>query len=208
MEYASADDVNYSSGEFENCALPYRPQFCLALNSLYSTAAPRHNPSTFDVYSQPPHLALEFYGPIRGLVEDFLAGVVEAVREALEQDQRQKHHLRYRHVFLFFGGGSEIKTRLDKSSCGQCRKLFRPFVGLRGDAALLVSSWPTRLLLGRKPDGPMKTRLTCSFGTIITIRTTVKHMQGKASSVILRPKRRITIDVPSREKPKEMMFVT
>lgn len=33
-------------------------------------------------------------------------------------------------------------------------------------------------------------------------------MQGKASSVILRPKRRITIDVPNREKPKEMMFVT
>lgn len=40
------------------------------------------------------------------------------------------------------------------------------------------------------------------------MRTTVKHMQGNASSVILRPNRRITMDVPSSEKPNEIVFVT
>lgn len=50
--------------------------------------------------------------------------------------------------------------------------------------------------------------LTYSFGNIITMRTTAKHMQGKASSVILRPRRRITIDVPNSEKPKDIVFVT
>lgn len=40
-----------------------------------------------------PHLALKLDGRIGGLVQDLLARVVEAVREALEQDQCQKHHL-------------------------------------------------------------------------------------------------------------------
>lgn len=38
--------------------------------------------------------------------------------------------------------------------------------------------------------------------------TTPRHMQGKARSVILRPRRRITIDVPSSEKPNDIVFVT
>lgn len=42
----------------------------------------------------------------------------------------------------------------------------------------------------------------------MTISTTAKHMQGKASSVSFRPKRRITIDVPSSENPNEIVFVT
>lgn len=41
-----------------------------------------------------PHLALELHRGVGWLVQDFLAGVVEAVRETLEQDQRQKHHLK------------------------------------------------------------------------------------------------------------------
>ena len=57
-------------------------------------------------------------------------------------------------------------------------------------------------------DSSSSSSLTCRFGTAITIRTTTKHMQWKASIVNLRPKRRITMDVPSREKPKEIMFVT
>lgn len=42
----------------------------------------------------------------------------------------------------------------------------------------------------------------------MTMRTTARHMQGKARSVVLRPKRRMTIDVPRRENPKEIVFVT
>lgn len=42
----------------------------------------------------------------------------------------------------------------------------------------------------------------------MTMSTTAKHMQGNASSVVFRPKRRMTMDVPSSENPKEMVLVT
>lgn len=50
--------------------------------------------------------------------------------------------------------------------------------------------------------------LTYSFGNIMTMITTPRHMQGNARSVALRPKRRMTIDVPRRENPNDIVFVT
>ena len=55
---------------------------------------------------------------------------------------------------------------------------------------------------------PQAGLLTYSLGNIMTIKTTPRHMQGKARSVVLRPRRRMTIDVPRRENPKEIVLVT
>ena len=60
---------------------------------LYDRLQPHPGVSLQPSRAYKTHLTLKFDGGVGGLVEDLLAGVVEAVGEALEQDQGEEHHL-------------------------------------------------------------------------------------------------------------------